>query len=104
MATNGLIGMDSIQSKAVSAQGQGVFLVRTVDRCTSFTMRVPTFEAMAHHFDWLVELNNPPLLMVSLQQWLMTGRTFLHWRIPLHLRAVTSVPSCSHEVGCFLTS
>ena len=67
-----------IQSQGLATQSSGIFLVRTVDHSTLVTISVTTFEAMTHNFDLLVSLNHPPLLTVSLCQWWMTDRTFVH--------------------------
>jgi hypothetical protein len=90
-----------IVSKGLSTQGQPVFLVRTVHHGSLFTSRMTAFPKMAHHFDVLVESHDPPLLVVSRSQSLMTCGAVLPWRKHVQLPTVTSVPWCSHEVRSF---
>jgi hypothetical protein len=59
---------------------------------------------MAYYFHVLVQANDPSLLVVSLFQGVLTGRTLLLFGIEVHLRAFTSVPGGSHEVESFVTS
>ena len=70
-----------IQPKRLATQGQGIFLLWTVDHCLPRTSRMPTFEKMAHHLHLLIESHDPALLVIAFLHRLMTGRTGLSWRL-----------------------
>lgn len=89
---------DTLEPTGRSAPGQGRFLGWTGDPGSSGTSRMPAFQHRAHHGHGLGQAHDPPRLGVALLQGVLTGRTFVLFRVEVHRRAFTSVPGGAHAV------